>query len=79
MSTIIPIEVQLPTDDPEYVDTLRYTLQQYAQDLIDTPSTIQPKYFMTTEEIEKNSITVEESERRLTKLIHDFYDKKKEV
>lgn len=74
MPITFPVEVQMPPQSTLTVDFLQERVSRFAQSLVDEALVnSRPHRQMTCAEVEANSISVEESERRLTDRIHRFY------
>jgi len=74
MPLVIPIEVQVPPTYNERAEFLKERVSRYAQALIEEDALRnRPHRKMTLAEAENNSISVDESEHRLTELIQHHY------
>ena len=74
MPVVMPIQVQVPPSYKVNIDFLQERVNRYAQALVDADiSTNLPHRKMTSAEVAAQSIPLEESKRRLTELIHNFY------
>lgn len=74
MPIVMPIEVQVPPTYDASMDFIQERVSRYAQALVDESiANTRPHRQMTLAEVEANSISLEESERRLTQMIHNFY------
>lgn len=78
MPITFPVEVQMPPQSTLTVDFLQEKVSRFAQSLVDEASAnSRPHRQMTRAEVEANSISLAESERRLTDRIHRFYHPEK--
>jgi len=74
MPIVIPIKVQTPPMFNANMEFLQERVSRFAQALIDeTIANSRPHRKMTLAEVEANSISLEESERRLSEMIHNHY------
>ena len=74
MAITIPIEVQTPPSYNANLEYLQEHVSRFAQALVNELATnSRPHRKMTLAEVKTNSIALEESERRLTELIHNHY------
>lgn len=74
MPITFPVEVHIPSQSTLTVDFLQEKVSRFAQSLVDDAlANSRPHRQMMRSEMEANSISVEESERRLTERIHRFY------
>jgi len=74
MPLVIPVEVQVPPTFNASAEFLKERVSRFAQALIDEEASCnRPHRQMTLAQVEANSISVDESERRLTDLIRRHY------
>jgi len=74
MPIVIPIKVQAPSTYNANMEFLQERVSRFAQALIDdTIANNRPHRIMSLAEVEENSISLEESERRLSEIIHNHY------
>ena len=74
MPLIIPVEVQVPPTYKASTKSLKERVSRFAQALVDEEAlSNRPHRKMTFAEVEVSSISVDESEKRLTELINHHY------
>lgn len=74
MPIVLPIEIQVPSTYDAHMDFIQERVSRYAQALVDEAiANSRPHRHMSLSEVEANSISLEESERRLSQLIHNYY------
>ena len=75
MPFVMPIEVQLPPMYDASAEFLQERVSRYAQALVEEDMLVNRPYRkMLLSEVEANSISIDESERRTTDLIRRYYE-----